>query len=93
MVFWADNHPEYGVRHLDFKLAAAGESIGLIQINNGLNEFLDSITYPAQSSDVSYGRLGDAAPWWVWFRTPSPNQTNRLIKKPAFAGFTIRKYC
>jgi hypothetical protein len=77
MVFWADNHPERGVRHLDFKLAAAGESIALTQVNkNGQNEYLDSITYPAQSSDVSYGRLGDAAPWWVWFRTPSPSASN-----------------
>lgn len=76
MVFWADNHPEHGVRHLGFKLAAEGESVGLIQIVNGPNEILDSITYPALSSDVSYGRLGDAAPWWVWFRIPSPCATN-----------------
>ena len=76
MVFWADSHPENGVRHLDFKLAAEGESIGLSHFYNGQVVILDSITFPAQSTDVSYGRLGDGAPWWAWFRTSSPNASN-----------------
>jgi hypothetical protein len=77
LVLWADSHPEHGIRHLDFKLDAAGESIGLLQIDrNGQMQFLDSISYPALDSDVSYGRLGDAAPWWGWFRTPSPDAAN-----------------
>jgi hypothetical protein len=76
MVFWADDHPGNGVRHLDFKLAAEGESICLTQVVNGQSDYIDNIIFPSQTSDVSYGRLGDAAPWWAWFRTPSPNAAN-----------------
>ncbi len=76
LVFRADNHPELGVRHLDFKLAAEGESIGLVQLGKGVPEYLDSITYPAQSADIAYGRIGDAGSSWTWFTSPTPGASN-----------------
>lgn len=82
MTFWADNHPERGIRHLDFKLSASGESVGLSRFADGRAVIVDSITYPAQSEDVSYGRLGDGAPWWGWFRTSSPDAPNSSQSSP-----------
>jgi hypothetical protein len=77
MVFWADNRPSTGVHHLDFKLSAAGESIGLAQVlKSGEHAYIDSITFPAQSGDISYGRFGDGEMTWSIFRTPTPNSSN-----------------
>jgi hypothetical protein len=77
LVLWADNSPERGVRHLDFKLSAAGESIGLSRTrNDGLGEFIDSITYTAQLPDISYGRISDGDPSWTRFLVPTPESSN-----------------
>jgi len=77
MVFWADNRPSTGVHHLDFKLSAAGESIGLAQVlESGEEDYLDSLTFPPQTGDISYGRLGDGETTWSFFRIPTPNTSN-----------------
>jgi hypothetical protein len=77
MVFWADNRPSKGVHHLDFKLSAAGESIGLAQVlKSGEQDYIDSITFPPQTGDISYGRFGDGEMIWSIFRTPTPNSSN-----------------
>jgi len=76
LLVWPDLMRTQGPLHLNFELAGAGEFVSLIQVHNGQNRLLDSVYYPIQVSDVSYGRLGDAAPWWAWFRTSTPNAAN-----------------
>jgi hypothetical protein len=76
LLLWPDLMRTQGPLHLNFELAGAGEFVSLVQVHNGQNRIIDSIYYPIQISDVSYGRLGDAAPWWVWFRTSTPKAAN-----------------
>lgn len=57
LVLWADKQEEQGVLHLDFKLDADGEEIGLIA--PGGKEYIDSLSYSDLSSGLSGGRFPD----------------------------------
>ena len=59
LLFWADG--EAVADHTNFKLSASGESIGVF---NAELDVVDSITYPEQRSDISYGRNDEE---WVFF--------------------------
>jgi hypothetical protein len=54
--FDADSAPGKGADHVNFKLSAKGESLGLFSANGVA---LDSITFGQQQVDVSQGRLPD----------------------------------
>ncbi len=56
--FEADNHPENGPHHVNFKLANGGDSLGFSQPNGTQ---IDGVTVDAQSPDVSQGRLPDGS--------------------------------
>ncbi len=71
LLFWADG--EAVADHTNFKLSASGESIGVF---NAEFDVVDSITYPEQRSDISYGRNDDE---WVFFETPTPGAQNEAI--------------
>ena len=62
---------EAGYYHTNFSLAAGGESVLLA--TPGGSTVLDSVTFPAQEEDVSYGRVV-AGPWS--FMEPSPGTMN-----------------
>ncbi len=75
LVVWADDEPEQGPLHATFKLGAGGESIGLYdRVSNQLAP-IDTLTYTAQTTDVSEGRSPDGSPCFAFF-DPSPNQSN-----------------
>jgi hypothetical protein len=40
---------------------------------------IDSISFPEQEPDVSYGRLEDGTGDWVFLDSPSPGATNQLL--------------
>lgn len=71
LVLWADNQPEQGVLHLNFKLSRQGEQLGLFQYN-GI-DFIDSLTYGKQYANASVSRYeGDN-----WYFVPStPGMSN-----------------
>jgi hypothetical protein len=75
-LFWADRDEDQGPTHADFKLSRDGEDVGLYDTDG--STLIDGITFGAQSSDVSYGRLPDGNDNWVFFTggTASPNQPN-----------------
>jgi hypothetical protein len=77
LLVWAD---EDGLAtpglHANFKLSASGEQILLIDTDANLNQVLDSITFGAQATDVSYGRTGANADVWGAM-TPTPNAANQ----------------
>ncbi|MFH2095167.1 MAG: CotH kinase family protein [Bacteroidota bacterium] len=52
LVIWTDNDTIQGPMHTGFRLSAAGESLILTQGNS----IVDSISYPAQTQNVTYGR-------------------------------------
>ncbi len=73
----ADGNPENGADHLDFKLSANGETIGLFAANG--TTLIDSITFGTQSAGTSQGRLPDGAATIVSFSTThSPGESNYL---------------
>jgi hypothetical protein len=75
--FKADENPENGPDHVDFKLSANSDSIYLIS-NNGVS-LIDSVTFGAQTADVSEGRFPDGTSTTVSFpATPSPGESNHL---------------
>ena len=80
LLIWADNDTSDPGLHANFKLSADGEEIGLFD-NTG-NNLIDAVTFPEQSTDVSYGRYPDAALNWYYLSSPSPESENAV----AFLG-------
>ncbi len=76
LLVWAD---EDGLAtpglHANFKLSGSGEQILLIDTDANNNQVLDSITFGAQTSDVSYGRTAADADVWSTM-TPTPEAVN-----------------
>ncbi len=70
-LIWADDANTGN--HTNFKLGASGESIGLFNSNL---EVVDTITFRAQQSDVSYGRFPDGTNNWYEFSPSTPGEIN-----------------
>ncbi len=73
LLIWADNEPNEGTLHANFKLSTDGEEIALI---DGDGNLIDNVTFGPQQTDVSYGRLSDGAASWRFFDVPSPAASN-----------------
>ena len=57
LLIWADNDDgDSPGLHTNFKLSAGGESVVLSDIDARDNAVIDSVEFPAQTTDVSYGR-------------------------------------
>lgn len=71
ILIWADDANTGN--HTNFKLAASGERIGLLNSNL---EVLDTITFVAQQSDISYGRFPNGTNNWFKFSPSTPGSIN-----------------
>ncbi|HXJ59575.1 MAG TPA: lamin tail domain-containing protein [Verrucomicrobiae bacterium] len=72
--FEADNSPANGADHVNFKLSAGGESLG---ITDAYGSFIDSLLFGPQALGVSEGRLPDGSANITTFpETPSPGESN-----------------
>ena len=65
LVFWLDNDTEQGEDHANFKLSPDGEGIFLTS-PDGVT-IIDSIVFPPQQTDISYGRECDGCEDWIYF--------------------------
>lgn len=74
LLLWADEEPDEGTLHTNFKLDKSGEEIGLFN-SNGSN-LIDSVVYNEQLPDVSYGHSPDGSDTWRYFDTHSPLSAN-----------------
>lgn len=75
-LFWADQKPYLGADHVDFKLGAGGESIGIYSGSTAL----DLVNFGQQQTDVSMGRLPDGSATFVFFtKTVSPGESNYML--------------
>ncbi|MBN2009165.1 CotH kinase family protein [candidate division KSB1 bacterium] len=72
LIVWADEELDQGDLHADFKIGAGGEELAIFYNGN----FIDSLTFGEQSTDVSYGRLTDGGSVWAYFNNPSPGGPN-----------------
>ncbi len=78
LLVWADNQPEEGPLHVNIKLGAGGEAIGLSTQGNSGIEVIDSYTFGAQTTDISMGRFPDGVDNFVTFSNPTPRSANSL---------------
>ncbi|MBP1670281.1 MAG: hypothetical protein H6Q21_2647, partial [Bacteroidetes bacterium] len=75
-VLWADGQSEQGVLHLDFKLDKDGGEIGLAQMTTTGMVYIDSLLYPGQKTDYSYGRYADGTNRWFQLAGMTPGESN-----------------
>jgi hypothetical protein len=73
MFFWADDEPEQGYNHTNFKLSAEGEFLGIFDKNGTLIDYI--VTVP-QTTNISYGRTPNAGLDWLYFIEPTPGTPN-----------------
>lgn len=76
IIIWADNEVEQGVLHVNIKLSSTGEQIALVKQIGDDFIFIDSITYPEQFVNISYGRYPDSSEEWMNFDIPTPGYSN-----------------
>ncbi len=84
LIFWADDPVEFqGDYHLDFKLSADDDEIG-IYLTNDDTSVIDSISFGPQLTDKSYGRYPDATNDWYTMdeEYTSPGSTNQAGMAP-----------
>ena len=74
LVFWLDNDTEQGEDHANFKLSPDGEGIYLTD-PDGVT-IIDSIVFPMQQTDISYGRQCDGCVEWMYFDTHTIDDVN-----------------
>lgn len=74
--------------HTNFRLDRDGEFVGL---NDPAGNIIDSLTFPEQYQDVSYGRRPDGGSEWRFFQAPTPAAANDsasiigYIESPVFS--------
>ncbi len=73
LVFYANGNPESSVMNLDFKLKGGGEQIGFWTPDQSV---VDSLSYDAQTSDISYGRYMDGTDNWYAMVDITPGSAN-----------------
>ncbi len=76
LFIWADNDTDQGQMHANFRLAGDGEFLGLYRDTDSGLVVVDSLTYPAQFPDTSYGRVEDGYGDWEFMSDPSPGLGN-----------------
>ena len=74
LLIWADGQPSQGVFHANFKLGKTGEVLALVAPDG--TTIIDSIRYPLQQPDISFGRFPDGASEWGYMLQPSPERPN-----------------
>jgi len=89
IVLFADRDTLQGPIHLDIKLAAEGEEIGLSAIVDNKFYWIDTITFGPQITNVSFGRYPDGAAEWKKMYQYTPGTSNLftsvpVISRPAF---------
>ncbi|MDX1741909.1 MAG: lamin tail domain-containing protein, partial [Rhodothermales bacterium] len=73
LLIWADEDASQGSVHANFRLSRLGEYIGLF---DAAGVTLDTLSFPAQAEDVSYGRSQDGGGSWVPQAIPTPGASN-----------------
>ena len=78
LLVWASekNRRNPGALHTNFRLGASGEFLGLFTPNG---ELVDSLTFPPQQNDVSYGRFPDGGQSFYFMKIPTPRLANQYL--------------
>jgi len=76
LLVWADNDPQQGSLHTNFKLASSGESIALFETTDHGNEMIHGWKYGLMSSDISMGYPDFTASAPEYLAKPTPAADN-----------------
>lgn len=89
LLLWADNATALGPRHLGFGLSASGD---LVYLTAPDGTTVDAVSFGAQTTDISYGRMTDGAGIFRYFATPTPGASNNtstpflgVLQPPVFS--------
>ncbi len=75
LLFYADNDPQQGAFHTNFRLSKEADSIGLYSGAGGSVE-VDRRSFTNQITDYSEGRDPDGGPNWRLYNRPTPGRSN-----------------
>ncbi len=92
ILLWADGEEDEGGQpadplHTNFTLDAAGGQIGLFDQDVFTNAPISVLTYTAQMTDVSSGRMPDGSGVWQTLANPTPGWRNEG-RPPSITGTT-----
>lgn len=74
LLLWADDEWEEGICHLEFKLSRKGEQVAIYDTDG--ETIIDSVSFPAQLPNYSWGRKSDNHSQWRNFDSPTPGASN-----------------
>ncbi len=74
ILFYANGNAAGSVLNFNFKLSAGGEHVGLWMPDK--TTVVDTISYDAQTTDVSFGRSPNGGYVWYYFSIPTPGASN-----------------
>ncbi len=77
LLVWADGQVAGTGLHAGFKLSNQGEEVGFFAAD-GVT-LIDSVSFGAQQTDVSYGRFPDGGPEWRTSASPTPGAANAIL--------------
>jgi hypothetical protein len=80
LLIWADDSPADPGLHASFKLSAGGEDVALFDTDGAT--LIDSVSFPALTADLAYGRDPGAPEQWRFLVPPTPGAANQ----GAYAG-------
>lgn len=75
-IFWADNTPTQGNWHVDFKLAAEGEEVGIFETADHGNVLIDGWKFGRMSADISMGFMPETGTAPEYLKSPTPGASN-----------------
>jgi len=78
LIIWADDDPEQGGFHTNFKLNKGGEEIAINDSEETGYTEIDAYEYGQQETDVSEGRNPDAGADWIFYGSATPGLSNGL---------------
>ncbi len=103
-IIWADREPTEEGLHAIFKLAKSG---GQLLLTNSLDQYIDSVSYTAQQTNISYARIPNGSgPFVKAFPTPGkynekplsdrglnvPSPSIRISPNPVLSGQKLFLY-
>ena len=78
MLIWCDENQEDGGLHTNFKLSSGGEFLALVHPDG--ETIIDSISFPSQAEDISYGRILSSDFQYEWdYLSPTPGYSNTSL--------------
>lgn len=86
LLIWADDDTVFDDLHANFKLSKDGEQLGVYDGSN----FIDSLTFGDQRTDISFGLYPDGSANWGFFNNPTPGSANhspapKIAEVPTFS--------